>query len=163
MKRPDPFDLEHIMRYIHMDEMQIDQKYPFTGADHRVWGLLEQPNSHSRELVALRARKDIGTFSRKATARALSLLRKLGADKWKKVKPEYGTIAIDDESVFKFTFWVTSAIASILPVVSIVVLVRTQSLNGRLGIIAAFNVLTSICLTFFTDARRTDVFAVTAA
>jgi hypothetical protein len=75
----------------------------------------------------------------------------------------FGTRAIHDETVYKLRFWLTSTIAAIMPVLSILLLVKMETLNGRLGIIAAFNVLVSICLTFSTEARRTDVFAVTAA
>jgi hypothetical protein len=48
-------------------------------------------------------------------------------------------------------------------VLSIIVLVHDETLNGRLGIIAAFNILISEYLSCFTEAKRTDVFAVTAA
>ncbi|OMP83492.1 hypothetical protein BK809_0004873 [Diplodia seriata] len=36
-------------------------------------------------------------------------------------------------------------------------------MKARLGMIAVFNLLLSICLTAFTTARRIDVFAVAAA
>jgi len=63
----------------------------------------------------------------------------------------------------------TSIVASMLPIASIVVLVvlsprpLDHTLRGQIGTIAAFNVLISMCLTLLTDAKRTDVFAVTAA
>jgi hypothetical protein len=50
-----------------------------------------------------------------------------------------------------------------MPVLSIVILIKLKELNARLGAIAAFNALLSIYLLWFTDARRTDIFAVTAA
>ena len=160
MKKPDPFDLNHIQKFIAADSMNNDV---FVGPDHNTWGSAEKPKDHSRELVVLRARKDTDSFSRVAGSKAMDWLLKLGADKWKKIDPRWGTVALHDDTIFRFTFWVTSAIASALPVISIIILVNTKSLNGRLAIIAAFNVLTSVCLTYFTDARRTDVFAVTAA
>lgn len=36
-------------------------------------------------------------------------------------------------------------------------------MSSRLGIIAAFNVLVSVCLIAFTDAKRDQVFAINAA
>jgi hypothetical protein len=163
MKKPDPFDIKHIKRFIDTDQMQINGDDPLIGPDRKIWGSPEEPKSYSRELVVLRARKDMDTFSQKAGSRAMRWLMKLGAARWMKIDPRWGTVALHDDSIFKFTFWITSAIAPILPVVSIIILVNTHSLTGRLGTIAAFNVIISACLTFFTDARRTDVFAVNAA
>lgn len=162
MKKPDAFDVEDIQNFIAGDQMRT----PFIGPDRKIWGSAlneETRKAYSRELVVLRARKDMDTFSRVLGAKAIDWIMKCGGKRWKKVDIRFGTRAIHDETVYKLTFWLTSAIASILPVVSIVLLVKMESLNGRLGIIAAFNVLISICLTFFTEARRTDVFAVTAA
>jgi hypothetical protein len=70
---------------------------------------------------------------------------------------------IKDDRVFKLTMWIISLIASMMPVISIVILIKMKALNSRLGVIAAFNALLSVCLLVFTDARRTDVFSVTAA
>ncbi|KAI4666410.1 uncharacterized protein J4E79_002448 [Alternaria viburni] len=158
MKEPDAFDLDDIQRFLASDHMKV-----LAGLDGTIWGSFKRPKDYSRELVVLRGRKDMDTFSRKIGARAIDWITNLGGRRWKKVDVRFGTIAVHEATVFQFTFWVTSAIASILPVVSIIILVNTNSLNGRLAIIAAFNVLTSVCLTVFTDARRTDVFAVTAA
>lgn len=122
----------------------------------------DQENIQQR-VVVLRARKDIDTLSRTLGNKAIGWIMKCGGRRWKKVDVRFGKRAIHDETIFRFTFWLTSGIASIFPVVSIILLVKMDSLNGRLGLIAFFNVLTSICLTFCTEARRTDVFAVTAA
>jgi len=62
-----------------------------------------------------------------------------------------------------FTFWITSAVASVLLVGPIFILANTNSLDEQLVVIAASNVLTSVCLMYFTRARRADVFAITAA
>jgi hypothetical protein len=54
-------------------------------------------------------------------------------------------------------------IASLLPVVSIVVLYLVDSMPKRLGIVAGFTAAFSIALALFTRARRVDIFAATAA
>ncbi|KAF1950530.1 hypothetical protein CC80DRAFT_482665 [Byssothecium circinans] len=123
----------------------------------------KQPRSYSRELVVLRSRKDTDAFSHWLGARAIKYIQAVGGLGWKKKDIRVGSVAVHDESVFKLTFWVTSAVASLMPVLSILILVKLKSLNARLGTIAAFNALISVCLTWFTDARRTDMFAVTAA
>lgn len=162
MKKPDPFDIHDIQNFIASDYMG----QPFCGVDRKMWGSAQDEESrkaYSRELVVLRPRKDIDTMSRTLGTKAIDWIMRSGGKRWKKVDVRFGTRAIHDETIFRFTFWLTSRIASLLPVVSIILLVKMESLNGRLGLIAVFNVLISMCLTFCTEARRTDVFAVTAA
>jgi len=72
-------------------------------------------------------------------------------------------VGIDDSSIYRVTSWLTSIIASLIPIASIVVLYSVGSMKARLGIIAAFNLLISTCLSTFTNAKRSEVFAVTAA
>lgn len=57
----------------------------------------------------------------------------------------------------------TSILASVIPIASIAVLYYVQSMPARFAIIAAFNILVSVCLSGFTNAKRSEVFAVTAA
>jgi hypothetical protein len=68
-----------------------------------------------------------------------------------------------DTTVVKITLWVTSMIAAMLPIASILVLIQLESLKAKLWTIAAFNVGMSFCLTFFANAKRAEVFAVTSA
>ncbi|KAL1592013.1 hypothetical protein SLS60_011605 [Paraconiothyrium brasiliense] len=160
MKSPDAFDLKDIQAFLWGDAMGPPW---LMGPDKYVWGTVKKPDTYSRELVCLRAREEIDQFSRWLGARAIRYIKACGGYRWKKLDQSLGVISVRDESIFRLTFWVTSAIASLLPVASIWVLIKQDSLTGRLGTIAGFNALISICLTLFTDARRTDVFAVTAA
>ncbi|KAI4926243.1 hypothetical protein J4E85_006535 [Alternaria conjuncta] len=160
MKEPDPFDLDHIQRFIAADEMKNDV---FIGPDHNTWGSTEKPEDYSRDLVVLRGRQDMDTFSRYIAARAMHWIVKLGGERWKKVDARWGTIAIDDETILLFTFGVTCFVASALLVIPIIMIMGKESLEEQLVVIAASNVLTAVCLGYFTQARRIDVFAVTAA
>jgi hypothetical protein len=58
---------------------------------------------------------------------------------------------------------ISTVLASLLPVVSIVVLYLVDSMPKRLGIVAGFTAAFSIALALFTRARRVDIFAATAA
>ncbi|KAI4702494.1 hypothetical protein J4E81_002858 [Alternaria sp. BMP 2799] len=158
MKEPSAFDLDDIQHFLASDHMKV-----LAGLDGTIWGSFEQPNSYSRDLVVLRGREDMDTFSRHVTARAMHWIVKLGGDRWKRVDARWGTIAIDDETILLFTFGVTCAVASALLVIQIVMIVSKESLNEQLVVIAASNVLTAVCLGYFTRARRIDVFAITAA
>ena len=56
-----------------------------------------------------------------------------------------------------------TAIASLLPVVSIVVLSSVNSLRERLGIIGLFTTMFSLSLSLLTGGRAIEIFAATAA
>jgi hypothetical protein len=75
----------------------------------------------------------------------------------------HGVVAYKDNTIYKITYWITNIVASLIPIASIAVLYRVQAMSARLAIIAAFNVLVSVCLMGFANAKRAEVFAVTAA
>ncbi|KAI4695038.1 uncharacterized protein J4E84_001662 [Alternaria hordeiaustralica] len=158
MKEPSAFDLDDIQHFLASDHMKV-----LAGLDGTIWGSFEQPNSYSRELVVLRGRKDTDPFSRNMGARAIDWIVGLGGKRWKKVDARWGTIAIHDETILLFTFGVTCLVASALLVIPIIMIVGKESLNEQLVVIVASNVLTVVCLGYFTRARRIDVFAITAA
>jgi glycopeptide antibiotics resistance protein len=70
---------------------------------------------------------------------------------------------LEDDDVFKVTFGITGDIAAFIPVISIFVLLKANSMEARLGAIAGLNVLLFGCLAFFTEAKHKDVFAIIAA
>ena len=68
-----------------------------------------------------------------------------------------------DSTVLRITSWMTCILASMLPIASILVLIHLESLKTKLWVVGIFNVLISVCLRTFTDAKRAEIFAVTAA
>jgi hypothetical protein len=56
-----------------------------------------------------------------------------------------------------------TVISSLFPVVSIVALYFVNAMPARLGIVAAFTAVFSLCLALMTRARRVEVFAATTA
>jgi hypothetical protein len=67
------------------------------------------------------------------------------------------------EEVYRITYWITSILASVIPISSIAVLYCVHSVPARLAIIALFNILVSVCLISLANAKRAEVFAITAA
>ncbi|KAH6870402.1 hypothetical protein BKA58DRAFT_429530 [Alternaria rosae] len=158
MNEPNAFDLIYIQHFLTSDQMRV-----IPGPEQIIWGSFDRPKDFSGELVVLRGQKEMDPFSRNMGARAVDWIVKLGGKRWKKVDARFGTVAIDEDTVNMFTCWITSAVASILLVGPIFILANTESLDAQLATIAASNVLTSVCLMYFTRARRTDEFAITAA
>ncbi|KAJ4299455.1 hypothetical protein N0V90_004700 [Kalmusia sp. IMI 367209] len=156
---PDRYDLSNVQFFLYSDDMGANE---MTGEDSLTWGSPDDPDRHANDLIGLKPRHRDDTFSRLVAENAVHLF-KCGLGRFKRRDNNAGRLVYYDSNVMKITFWITSIIASLLPIASIFVLISLKSLNAKLGTIAAFNVLMSVCLTVFTDAKRTDVFAVTAA
>jgi uncharacterized membrane protein YqjE len=82
--------------------------------------------------------------------------------RFRRKDPSQDNIAYTDTRILRITFWFTSIIAALLPIISLVVLVScVRSKAARLGVIAAFNVLIALFLGWFTEASRKDILLVT--
>ncbi|KAJ4361046.1 uncharacterized protein N0V89_001615 [Didymosphaeria variabile] len=159
---PDRYDLKYMQRFLH-SKHHMD--LCLLGPDATIWGSLSEPHAHSPDLASLRPRKKEDPFSNWVVDNAITKLVRCGCACFLKSSRAdmRGIIGYEDEKVMQITYWMTSVIASLLPIGSIVILYKVQSMAARLGIIAAFNVLVSLCLSVFTNAKRAEVFAVTAA
>lgn len=133
------------------------------GDDAMTWGSTSYPNSHCPDLVTIRPRNVEDTFSKWITEKIVPVFFRFGFGRLNRVPTVHGDIGYNDSSLLRITFWITTVIASLLPIASISILYCVHSILARLAIIAAFNVVVSICLTAFTAAKRMDVFAVAAA
>lgn len=158
MTPPDRFDLHDIQLFLWSDDMGPAD---MDGEDSVTWGNPEELDNHPPDLVGIKPRMKQDIFSRLVAENAIHLF-KCGLGRLKKADRHLGRRVYYDSTVLKVTFWITSILASLLPIASILVLISLRSLKARLGAMAAFNVLISVCLGVFTDARRIDVFTVTA-
>ena len=134
-----------------------------TGEDGDIWGSACHRESYKPDLVTLcpRAKKD--AFSAWAAESTITNLFRCGCARIKKPSRIHGVVGYEDSTIYRITYWITSILASLIPIASIAVLYRVQSMTARLGIIAGFNVLVSICLMGLANAKRAEVFAITAA
>ena len=157
---PTAWDLQHLQDYLGSPEMGTRA---MIGDDSLIWGLKSKNIPHKPDLIALRPRARKDAFSMWLSESALFNIFKCGCYRFMKASPIHGAIGYEDNTIYRITYWFTSILASLIPIASIVVLYRVQSMNARLGIIAGFNVLLSMCLMGFAGAKRSDVFAITAA
>ncbi|OAG07178.1 uncharacterized protein CC84DRAFT_1089552 [Paraphaeosphaeria sporulosa] len=159
---PDRYDLEYMQRFLHS---KAHMDLCLLGPDAAIWGSLSKPDSHSPDLASLCPRKKEDPFSNWVVDNAITKLVRCGCSCFLRSSRAdmRGIIGYEDIKVMQITYWMTSVIASLLPIGSIVILYKVQSTAARLGIIAAFNVLVSLCLSAFTNAKRAEVFAITAA
>jgi hypothetical protein len=145
--------------------LQTDAMGPLvlSGNDAEVWGSMEDRKSYQPDLVALCPRATKDPFSRWAAESTILNLFRCGCARFMKPSRVHGVVGYEDSTIYRITYWITSILASLIPIVSISVLYCVHSMPARLAIIAAFNVLVSVCLMGFANAKRAEVFAVTAA
>jgi hypothetical protein len=159
---PEEWDLEHIQNFL---EPVTANTGPLIlpGPDGATWGSAAAPKSYSPDLVTLCPRQKEDPFSTWISKAALTNMFRYGCNRFKKTSRKHGVVGYMDSSILKITHWLTSIFASLFPIVSILVLYCVHSMPARLGIIAGFNILLSVCLIGFAGAKRSEVFAVTAA
>lgn len=160
LPKPSKWDLNDIQSYLETDDMG---PLALIGDDATTWGSTAHPKTYNPDLITLRERHNEDAFSKLVTEKVIKLLFRCGCARWKKSSSVYGAVGFKDRIFLRIAFWITTVVASLLPIASITVLYCVHSAAARLGVIAAFNVVVSICVAAFTTAKATDVFAVAAA
>lgn len=158
MEPPNKMDLDYVQNFI-ADANLMGLENPFLGVDQNLWGSPECPNEHAEDIISPYPYRQKDIFSRMVKKKFFDY----GLDRvWQSSK--IGNLEFwDDKLLDRLTFMVSTVLASILPIVSIIILYYVESIGIRFGIMAVFNVLISMCLGLFTHARRSEIFAVTAA
>ncbi|KKY26963.1 hypothetical protein UCDDS831_g01011 [Diplodia seriata] len=160
MEPPGKYDLKYVQNFLASGDMG---PWALVGLDAEVWGTIKKPKAYEPDIIALLPRKKEDMFSNLVTTDGMSKWFKWGLDRFRRPSPVHGLVAYEESTLLRLTYLFSTALASLLPIASIVILYFVHSMKARLGIIALFNVLTSCCLAFFTTAKRTDIFAVAAA
>jgi hypothetical protein len=153
-------DIHYMQNYLHSKEMG---GLALLGRDATSWGSMDDRNSHKPDLVALKPRTDRDAFSSWAARKAVGRLFTYFFAHFVKPSPVHGLVGIEDTIVYRATYGITSIVASMIPIISIVVLYYINSMSARLATIAAFNILVSLSLMILAGAKRAEIFAVTAA
>jgi hypothetical protein len=155
---PDRFDLDDVQALLYSKAMGPGA---LKGEDATIWGHPKAPEIHAPDLIGVCPREHVDTFTRVVSRKAIFLF-KYGLARIKKADLHLGNVYYDS-TVLKVTKWITSILASLLPVASILVLSNLHSKKNKLCVLAAFNVVFTVCLTVCTNAKRAEVFAITAA
>lgn len=136
---------------------------PILGDDLTAWGSNDPSwdiEAAAADLVSIREHPQDDTFSRWVGEKGSNWIHK-----YFNIKPSKrtGLRTLYDSPFTKFANAITTIIASVLPSLSITVLYSIKSTWKRIIILAVFNILISVCLTAFTSAKRSEMFAVSAA
>ncbi|KAK8177087.1 hypothetical protein IWX90DRAFT_491487 [Phyllosticta citrichinensis] len=148
----DTIEVQKLLESEEMGPLALD------GDDSQIWGFLDRTKPPFPDLVALLPRHNGDPFSNWVTANAHKLIN---------MRPFRLTVGglqgYKDQTLMKWTNVFVNVLASLFPVASIVILYQVKHIGARFGVIAGFSVLLSFCLSAFTTAKQSEVFAVAAA
>lgn len=152
MPRPEPFDLKNLRDWLKDPK---GGKFPLIGAD-RDW-------VQATDLMALGRRNESDPVSLWVMERLIPYYHRLLGYTYKRPSSDSNEISYSDSIVLYGASVLAATLASLLIVSSIIILYEVTAMRARLGVMAAFTVIFSLFLTLLTNARRSDVFAATAA
>jgi hypothetical protein len=161
LPEPHKYDMKFIQTFLH--NTSETGRLALVGDDAKTWGTVANPKSYSPDLVAVRPRPKEDAFSSWVANNAVVYLFRCGCARFKKPHRVHQVVGLDDNTILQVTYWITSIFASLILVASISMLYFVRSMPARLGIIGVFNIVMSICLKPFTNAKRSEVFAITCA
>jgi hypothetical protein len=157
---PDKWDLQELQHFLETTDMG---PLALIGDDASIWGSVKYPKAHSPDIIALRPRPEEDPFSSWLAENAIKSLIQCGYSRWKRPSRVHGVIGYQDNTIFRITLGITSIMASLIPLASVAVLYSIPSIQTRIGVIGAFNLIIAVCLSVFTKVKRSDMFAISAA
>lgn len=160
---PDRLDLEYLQGRFEQSDGSVSN-FVLTGLDKKMWLDPKHAQDEVEDLMALRARANEDPFTTWVADHLVIWLYRAVVFRWRRhrQKPEEDA-TVSDEVWLQNTAIFTTLLASLLPVGSIAILYHVQTMNARLGLIAAFTVLFALSVLLFTSAKRVEILAATAA
>ncbi|KAL5322063.1 hypothetical protein ACEPPN_010032 [Leptodophora sp. 'Broadleaf-Isolate-01'] len=157
---PNPHHLRSLQQWLERPGMG---NLALIGKDRNVWGTSDERISSNIDLLTVCPPGSRDSFSAWFTESFIHVIHKLVWRHLKKVDdPESGIASYEENVLHKYTSHITTIIASLLPILAIVVLYRVDSMNARLGLIALFTFTFTTALSFFTSATRGEIFIATS-
>ncbi|KIM92788.1 hypothetical protein OIDMADRAFT_139048 [Oidiodendron maius Zn] len=134
--------------------------FPLIGSDHTVW-----KDTPPRDLLALSICPSSDPFTRWAINSFMPGYHRFIGHHFRKPHPgsqsEY--IEYNSRKIARAASLISTILAAVMLIAPVVILYEISSMRARLGIIAGFTVVFSLCMAGLTNAKRGDIFAATAA
>lgn len=131
------------------------------GSDRHIW----TDESLKDDLIALAGAAEVESFTNPFTLWATRIFHRLiGKRIFKSGANDSvlrNTIRYTNTGTFRAFRTISTIVACLLPVASIAVLNAIQSMPGRIGAIAGFTAVFSLCLSMITSATVKDIFVAT--
>ncbi|KFY88323.1 hypothetical protein V500_06418 [Pseudogymnoascus sp. VKM F-4518 (FW-2643)] len=158
LENPRRYDIEFLRSWLQRPGMG---SFPLLGIDGNSWNV-----EYEDDLVAVKARTAPDMFSTWFMETLVPAYHYFIGEKFKKPIDEQASEGIYhyNESVLNATLsTLTTVVASVLPICSVLVQYFVQSNSLRLGLIVIFSALFSLALALMTSARKVEIFAATSA
>ncbi|KAI4864619.1 hypothetical protein F4820DRAFT_422899 [Hypoxylon rubiginosum] len=164
---PDPHELQKLQCWL--SEPRLGGVY-LLGRDHDVW-------SQGRDLLALAPPPHANRFSRFVAGRALPLYHRLrhsttveriyrillkSHSPSSPTSADTGIATYDDARLISASAFICTVIASMLPILSIMVLYIVKDMEHRLALVGVFSAMFSSALWFMNDGELVEVFGATS-
>jgi hypothetical protein len=158
--KPDNHDLSHLQDWL---QREAFGNLALIGADSETWGRLHQPiNSHA-DLLTLNSTGCEDDFSRWFSRTFIAWFhRTFRQPSLNSVDLEAGIMSYSSRTIERYTSFVTTIVASLLPILSTAVLFCVPSMKLRLGLIVLFTLIFAACVSSFTSAKRGEIFVATS-
>jgi hypothetical protein len=160
LSNPSHHDLRSLQDWIERPTMG---NLALIGEDKDTWGALGQPLHPNPDLATVTSRLEDDPFSKWFSKRFITWFHHVLGHRVKKpLDPETGIVSYQDETVERYTSHITTIVASLMPILATVVLHCADSMNTRLGLIAVFAFVFTVCLMFFSNISRGEIFIATS-
>jgi hypothetical protein len=160
MEEPASYDLHFLQDYIETEEMGPTWLF---GKDSSTWGSKEHRDMHASDLLTIKPPLKMDAFSNIIISKFVDFLfNSWGLIKAKSPKSA-ANIVYKQNSLLRITHSITCFVASVLPLLAVIVLSYMPTFKLRIAILVVCNLLFAVCLSVFTEATRPEVFGVTAA
>ena len=157
---PNTHDLRSLQQWLERPGMG---NLALLGKDRDTWGDTELSIDPHHDLLTVASSGNRDTFTTWFMERFVLWTHRLFWHRLKKVDdPESGIASYNRETLYKYTSHITTIVASLLPILAIVVLYCVNSMKIRLGLIALFTFTFTAALSFFTGAKRGEIFIATS-
>jgi hypothetical protein len=161
LPNPNQCDLSYLRKWL---QKCIDEnpRQALDGLDCEAWdGSSPAQNSGIGDLFVVGARPKEDPFSTWIVEKVICGLYQAICRRCRHTNPD--GLTINDAYILRSTSFLTTAVASLLPVGSIVVLYWVQPMKIRLVLVACFTFSFALALACFATVKRSEVFATTAA
>jgi hypothetical protein len=155
---PNRYDVEFLRDWLQRPDMG---DFPISSHDKDAWH-----KETEYDLIAISARKNMDSFTQWVSASLVPAFHTLLGKRYKDPLPWHVTAGVahySDSNINRILDIMGTVFSSLFPILSIVVLYPVNYMPARIGIIAAFTAIFSLCLAVMTGARRIEIFAATAA
>jgi hypothetical protein len=156
--RPSKYDLDFLRDWLVRPNMG---NFPIISNDRKAWD-----KGSEDDLITAMEQQGSDVFSTWVSNTLIPTFHTMIGKRFKETvtwDPNSGISWYSDKRIHTVLDALGTVVSCLFPVASIVALYLINSMAARLGFIAAFTAVFSLCLAVMTNARRVEIFAATTA